>query len=50
MKHVRNVTKLPVYAQDFEPGPIPIAIKLDLVTALLTALKPYLAAKFATTA
>ena len=50
MKHVKKVTALPAYASDFEPGPIPLPVKLDLVTALLTALKPYLTAKFPTTA
>ena len=46
MKHVKSLTKLPACASDYEPGPIPIGVKLDFITALLTALKPYFTAKY----
>jgi hypothetical protein len=49
MKHVKSLTKLPACASDYEPGPIPISVKLDFVTALLIALKPYFTAKYPAT-
>jgi hypothetical protein len=49
MKHVRSITQLPASADDFEPGPIPISVKISFIISLLTALVPVLAAKYPTT-
>jgi hypothetical protein len=49
MKHVRNITQLPASADDFEPGPIPISVKVAFIIQLLTALVPILSAKYPTT-
>ena len=46
MKHVKSLTKLPACASDYEPGPVPLSVKLTFITALLTALKPYLTEKY----
>jgi hypothetical protein len=41
MRHVKAVTKLPAHADD-----LPINLLIDFITALLTAIKPILVAKF----
>ena len=49
MKHVKKLTKLPACASDYEPGPVPLSVKLAFITALLAALKPYLSEKYPAT-
>jgi hypothetical protein len=46
MKHVKKLTKTPACASDYEPGPVPISVKLAFITAMLSALEPYLAEKY----